>query len=143
MYTRFWVLILTIAIFSSCEFSADDLNNLELGEYDAEFAVPLFSASISLDEVLENVQDETTMSIDPDGGIRLQYKGDVLGRSSQDIFDIVAALLPIQVSDSVVHETYNIPGSIDIDFINLSSGCLLYTSPSPRDRTRSRMPSSA
>ena len=26
---------------------------------------------------------------------------------------------------------------------NLSLGCLLYTSPSPRDRTRSRMPSSA
>ena len=26
---------------------------------------------------------------------------------------------------------------------NLSSICLLYTSPSPRDRTRSRMPSSA
>ena len=25
----------------------------------------------------------------------------------------------------------------------VSSGCLLYTSPSPRDRTRSRMPSSA
>ena len=27
--------------------------------------------------------------------------------------------------------------------INLSNTCLLYTSPSPRDRTRSRMPSSA
>ena len=26
---------------------------------------------------------------------------------------------------------------------NLLKGCLLYTSPSPRDRTRSRMPSSA
>ena len=26
---------------------------------------------------------------------------------------------------------------------NASSACLLYTSPSPRDRTRSRMPSSA
>ena len=26
---------------------------------------------------------------------------------------------------------------------NLKNGCLLYTSPSPRDRTRSRMPSSA
>ena len=26
---------------------------------------------------------------------------------------------------------------------DLESGCLLYTSPSPRDRTRSRMPSSA
>ena len=27
--------------------------------------------------------------------------------------------------------------------LNVSSTCLLYTSPSPRDRTRSRMPSSA
>ena len=29
------------------------------------------------------------------------------------------------------------------DLIDLIAGCLLYTSPSPRDRTRSRMPSSA
>ena len=27
--------------------------------------------------------------------------------------------------------------------ISIADGCLLYTSPSPRDRTRSRMPSSA
>ena len=30
-----------------------------------------------------------------------------------------------------------------LDFINSLDACLLYTSPSPRDRTRSRMPSSA
>ena len=29
------------------------------------------------------------------------------------------------------------------DFFQLFKDCLLYTSPSPRDRTRSRMPSSA
>ena len=33
----------------------------------------------------------------------------------------------------------NVPGGFAIT----SSACLLYTSPSPRDRTRSRMPSSA
>ena len=34
--------------------------------------------------------------------------------------------------------------SQDVKFLNnLSRTCLLYTSPSPRDRTRSRMPSSA
>ena len=32
---------------------------------------------------------------------------------------------------------------IDSDGEQWYSGCLLYTSPSPRDRTRSRMPSSA
>ena len=30
-----------------------------------------------------------------------------------------------------------------LDYLGISTDCLLYTSPSPRDRTRSRMPSSA
>ena len=34
------------------------------------------------------------------------------------------------------------PPQREMDML-LASGCLLYTSPSPRDRTRSRMPSSA
>ena len=32
---------------------------------------------------------------------------------------------------------------VDLVLLDLSMPCLLYTSPSPRDRTRSRMPSSA
>ena len=32
---------------------------------------------------------------------------------------------------------------LGIKYVNQSISCLLYTSPSPRDRTRSRMPSSA
>ena len=32
---------------------------------------------------------------------------------------------------------------LDTVMYTLGDGCLLYTSPSPRDRTRSRMPSSA
>ena len=34
-------------------------------------------------------------------------------------------------------------GFKDCNLAIKESGCLLYTSPSPRDRTRSRMPSSA
>ena len=34
-------------------------------------------------------------------------------------------------------------GSVIESYQRLSKACLLYTSPSPRDRTRSRMPSSA
>ena len=32
---------------------------------------------------------------------------------------------------------------VEVDFMTVSSYCLLYTSPSPRDRSLSRMPSSA
>ena len=34
-------------------------------------------------------------------------------------------------------------GSMESAYLHLARTCLLYTSPSPRDRTRSRMPSSA
>ena len=39
------------------------------------------------------------------------------------------------------HANTNVDGSFNIS--SVADTCLLYTSPSPRDRTRSRMPSSA
>ena len=46
------------------------------------------------------------------------------------------------------HEYGYFPGCVDfmdveVKFTHLNKGCLLYTSPSPRDRQKSRMPSSA
>ena len=54
---------------------------------------------------------------------------------------------PVKVSEQV-DEYFNDPlrdfAKMDIALrVRQSDGCLLYTSPSPRDRTRSRMPSSA
>ena len=59
---------------------------------------------------------------------------------------------PIEQASQKAYEAYasgDIDGAIalnkkvlDLDSTGISS-CLLYTSPSPRDRTRSRMPSSA
>ena len=48
----------------------------------------------------------------------------------------------------MVSTTYNGDTTILVDNLSyrpfgIANGCLLYTSPSPRDRTRSRMPSSA
>ena len=46
-----------------------------------------------------------------------------------------------------VHEVIEVRDHTDYrectDKLEIPEGCLLYTSPSPRDRTRSRMPSSA
>ena len=51
--------------------------------------------------------------------------------------------LEILKKDPAIEETDN-PNDADIILLNTCSiSCLLYTSPSPRDRTRSRMPSSA
>ena len=45
-----------------------------------------------------------------------------------------------------VHESFSLTATgfmLSGYFVGYFIGCLLYTSPSPRDRTRSRMPSSA
>ena len=47
-----------------------------------------------------------------------------------------------ELHDEHVYEKH-IPPEWKKQFINLSSSCLLYTSPSPRDLSTSRMPSSA
>ena len=44
-------------------------------------------------------------------------------------------------SPAVIHTEIVAGDKVEIDIA--AKGCLLYTSPSPRDRTRSRMPSSA
>ena len=49
------------------------------------------------------------------------------------------ALTGIEYFESILHQLTE----IHVNHPNQQLACLLYTSPSPRDRTRSRMPSSA
>ena len=59
--------------------------------------------------------------------------------------DGVVTSLDIKVGETAIASSTNIPGSSLMTIANPSSiyTCLLYTSPSPRDRQKSRMPSSA
>ena len=57
-------------------------------------------------------------------------------------FGITDALWGGVVTEDIVGELISLPID-DINQLLCDTTCLLYTSPSPRDRTRSRMPSSA
>ena len=79
--------------------------------------------------------------------------GDVQGKSCILIDDIVdsggtlvnaaEALLTKGAKDVTAYITHGVLSGGAVSRITSSKLCLLYTSPSPRDRTRSRMPSSA
>ena len=50
------------------------------------------------------------------------------------------------IGDTLIHnwrKAFEADGTLQAEVTQSPSVCLLYTSPSPRDRTRSRMPSSA
>ena len=70
---------------------------------------------------------------------------DVIMLALAGFVTLVMLILPHVNPKAVAEETAKSPGNLTVelrwpDDIN---ACLLYTSPSPRDRTRSRMPSSA
>ena len=62
---------------SGCQ-KFEDLGSLETPDRNAEFAVPLFSTQTSIQELLENFDEGTFLTVDTDGQIVLNYKGDVI-----------------------------------------------------------------
>ena len=79
---------------------------------------------------------------DAGGEYKFRKDAEELGRGIAESQDIVDAARGYDPSDT----GYSVPESEDGSFMSWSkdsSPCLLYTSPSPRDMRRSRMPSSA
>ena len=71
-----------------------------------------------------------------DGEYRLSYRGEAPTTVEAPFEDVTRGVL------NATMEVEELSGRKLIDGENIIT-CLLYTSPSPRDRTRSRMPSSA
>ena len=63
-----------------------------------------------------------------------------LGANKSLLVDTVSRTIASDQNEKV---TVNVPKNIILNTNDNDGDCLLYTSPSPRDRTRSRMPSSA
>ena len=65
--------------------------------------------------------------------------------AAYSISDVDVPFIDSSVTLKVDGEVATLHGNVDSpsDIANVERACLLYTSPSPRDRTRSRMPSSA
>ena len=130
--------VLPLSFMMIIAFACTDLEQLEIEEYTAEYALPLFKSDISLQDIISNRVDNTSLTVDTDGQLTLNYKGALLRRSANDIFNFTAAFLPIEVTDTVFHisnEDFEIPGSIEIDFLNLKKGQLTiqYESDIPDD----------
>ena len=69
--------------------------------------------------------------------IHPEYRDVLFHDTSSDTYFVVGST--VQTSETKEHEGQTYPYMI----LDISSACLLYTSPSPRDAHESRMPSSA
>ena len=74
-------------------------------------------------------------------GSELLWKGQYQGMEMIFVKGKILELIPNQLLVYTVFDPNSTIPDIPENYLNVT--CLLYTSPSPRDRTRSRMPSSA
>ena len=86
--------------------------------------------------------EELLAAIDEDGGMIIEglFPKDVIERLSDDVLAAADQVVPGAATQGLDDDGKEFVGYNTIRF---SSLCLLYTSPSPRDATLSRMPSSA
>ena len=119
------LLIVLLAFTSACN-KLNDLEDLKAVNYNAEFAIPLFSTKTSFEDLLENFDDDTFITFGENNLIILNYKGDITARSSSDLFNVISDFdgVPFPVIDTVMALPFAIPNSIDIDHVILKTGTM-------------------
>lgn len=121
-YSLFSIFALLL-FFSACQ-KVEDIADAEVISGDAEFAIPLASATTKVEDLIENFDDITFIEIDPDGVIRLRYIGDVLTQTADefllDVRDSVPPFLPIL--DTVFQLPFSSPNQLEVDKAIYSSG---------------------
>ena len=78
-------------------------------------------------------------------------EGEIVGLTPEDLdFDAADGIGTFRINKSIFMKSLKLPGMLSVkskkglDYMDMIlKTCLLYTSPSPRDRQKSRMPSSA
>lgn len=103
---------------------AEDLQNAEIVSGDAEFAVPLFKARTSIQDLLENFDEYTFVEITPDSVIHLRYKGDVLSQQAQEFFEETREKIPplIPLDSTFYTLPFSAPEQLEVDFATYKSG---------------------
>lgn len=121
-----FALLLLLLFLSACQLA--ELQDIERTDYYGEFAVPLVNTSFSMQDVLENFEENSVLTVLPDGLLRLQYSGDVLTETAdnvlQSIVDALDAAGLILISQTETTLPFSTPDEMEIDRMNLKSGML-------------------
>jgi len=113
---------LVIMVMIGCK-KLDDLEKLEVTPQDAEYAIPLFNASLSFEELVDNFDENTFICIDDDGLMTLKYRGGLLRSTSEELFDFLS-FIPIPMTDTMAVVDFTFANNLEFDYARLKAGVL-------------------
>jgi len=102
--------------------------NLEVELPDPEYAIPLGTFNLGINDVIEGINDSTTLFIDSEGLVHLKYKGTIQDFKGTDIaafIDQWAGVFPL-FNLSPINLPFSTPGNIDLDYALLSEGKVIF-----------------
>jgi len=123
---------------SNCSSQLEDLSRIDEVRYDAAYAVPIIDSDVTLSELLGNVTEDVSFSVDADGLLRFRYEGEVPAVGSDIIFgqlEDIATGVAIFIERSRQAAPFGGAGEdVDVDELRIKSGALSYNLTNEYDR---------
>ncbi len=116
------------SIYPACNRAS--LDDAELADHTAEYAFPLLSTTINLEDLMFQVLNDTlsgdTIVVNPDNTMTLYYSGDVAEKPATDIFEFFKfpPNAPIPVPDTLYEFPFKVPDSVYIHRADVLTGQL-------------------
>lgn len=117
---------ITLLLFSCNQF--EELDELDGAKYNAEYAVPIIDTRLSLQDLLEDFEQNATLVVNNDGSLTFRYRDTVTTKTSDDIFNSINKSLPsfIPVLSQNMALPFSSPNGLQIDRLDLKAGKLTY-----------------
>lgn len=123
------LLLLVLAI-QACMKDFKDVDNFEVSEWQPELAVALINTTVSIDDVLDDFEDQGYLNVDSENFMTIVYQGNIFSASGEEVAEMPDFTVPMFSSNiSFPYNLINTP--FDIDFFSIRSGKLDYSFQSP------------
>lgn len=123
--TALSISVAAVLIFVTACKKFEDIRIAEEVAYDAEFAVPLVNARISLQDILDGEDDLSILEINDDGSMTLKYEAELQSYPSSDLLEEMPDL-PFAVPDPATEIPIQFFDNFAINSISLKSGTLSF-----------------
>lgn len=119
------IAVVSMVIVQSCS-PFDGIDEIEVDSAEGAYAIPLVNTTLSIEDLLEKFEDESTLTIDPDGLIRFHYSGDVLTKTANQVFAAINQTLNQTGAIPLINRRqalpFTAPGGLEFDRMDIETG---------------------
>jgi len=117
--------------FTSCLKDVKDIDSIEVvDDWQPEFALPLISTTISIQDIVDNFETGGYLDVDSDNYMKLVYQGHIFSVTGEEMVAIPDFTIPLVIPEmSIPYGDLDMP--IDIDYFTAKKGKVDFSFESP------------